>query len=132
MNQSSGISDYADIKEALKEFLNDEFDALFIELGDYYVNFLHYVDPIQPLLVDDGLTFEAASHINLPSLGNKDKEFEQLGFAAASLAAGENSNYHKWIHDNNFSIEQTVAEIQIIFELIYKINFSNYKIEKFS
>ena len=108
--------DYLDIKETLQRLKRTSGFSI-ISIGDYYVQFSNDLGKKQ-------LYCDAVSSICLPSVGNKDKEFEQLGFTN-----DPSGNYYKFISYTDFSADQTVQEIKIIFETIYKINFSNYNIE---
>jgi len=75
-------------------------------------------------LIKKQLYCDAVSSVFLPSVGNKDIEFKQLGFTL-----DPNANYYKFISHADFSADQTVEEMKTIFETIYNIKFSSYKIE---
>lgn len=109
-------SDYLDIKETLQRLIKTSGFSI-ISIGDYYVQFSND-------LLKKQLYFEAVSSVFLPSVSNKDKEFQQLSFTL-----DPSSNYYKLISHTDFSADQTVQEIKTIFETIYHINFASYKIE---
>lgn len=108
--------DYLDIKETLQELIKRDGFTI-ISIGDYYVQFSND-------LVNKRLYCDAISSVFLPSVGNKDKEFKQLGFTH-----DPGSNYYKFIPHADFSADQTVQVMKTIFETIYHISFSSYKIE---
>jgi len=108
--------DYLDIKDTLQELIKRDGFTI-ISIGDYYVQFSNDRGKKQ-------LYCDAVSSVFLPAVGNKDKEFKQLSFTP-----DPNGNYYKFIPHTNFSADQTVQEIKSIFETIYHINFSSYKIE---
>jgi hypothetical protein len=109
-------SDYLDIKETLQRLIKTNgFSTILIR--DYYVQFSND-------LIKKQLYCEAVSSVFLPSVGNKDNEFKQLGFTH-----DPSGNYYKFISHADFSADQTVEEMKTIFETIYHINFSSYKIE---
>jgi uncharacterized membrane protein YkgB len=109
-------SDYFDIKGTLQRLIRTSGFSI-ISIGDYYVQFSND-------LIKRQLCYEAVSSFFLPSVGNKDKEFKELGFTH-----DPSGNYYKFISHADFSADQTAQEIKTIFETIYKINFSSYKIE---
>lgn len=113
---SSNSDDYPDIKEALQSLVNSN-GFIIVSIGDYYVQFAND-------LTKRELYFEAVSNVFIPSIGNKDKEFKQLG-----LSIDPNTNYFKYISHGDFSVNEIVEEIKTVFEKIYHINLSSYKIE---
>lgn len=109
-------SDYLDIKETLQRLIKTNgFSTILI--GDYYIQFSND-------LIKKQLYCDAVSSVFLPSVGNKDKEFKQLGFTH-----DPSGNYYKFISHADFSADQIVEEMKTIFETIYQVNFSSYKIE---
>lgn len=109
-------SDYQDIKDTLQQLIKSPGFTI-ISIGDYYVQFSNNLNK-QELYCD------AVSSVFLPAIGNKDNEFKQLGFTPDPSA-----NYYKFIPHSSFSADKTVQEMKTIFETIYRINFSSYKIE---
>lgn len=115
-NNTTTNNEYVDIKKALQRLINTNGFTI-ISIGDYYVQFSNDLSKHE-------LNFEAVSSVYLASVGNKDKEFKQLGFKNAP-----DSNYYKSISHTGFSAEQTVDEIKTIFVTIYNLPFSSYIIE---
>lgn len=114
--KSAKSFDYLDIKETLQRLIKTNGFSI-ISIGDFYVQFSNNLSEQQ-------LHFEAVSNVFLPSVGNKDREFNQHSFTRDN-----DSNYYKFISHTDFSADQTVQEIKTIFETIYHINFVSYKIE---
>lgn len=115
-NKPAKISEFFDIRDSIQQLLKTN-GFLIISIGDYYVQFLNDINQNQ-------INFEAVSSVFLQTVGNKDTEFRRLGFAKDT-----ESNYYKLISHTDFSVDYTVQEIKKIFETIYQIKFSGYKIE---
>lgn len=109
-------SKYNDIKETLQRLIKSNGFSVIL-IGDYYVQFSND-------LMKKQLYCEAVSSVYEPSVGNKDQEFKKLGFTR-----DQSSNYYKFISHSTFSAEKIIAEMKTIFESIYNVNFSNYKID---
>lgn len=107
---------YHEIKDFLQRLIKSN-GYLIITIGDFYVQFKND-------LINNQLYCEAVSSVYEPSVGNKDQEFKKLGFNH-----DQSSNYYKFISHSVFSTEKIIAEMKTIFESIYNVNFSNYKIE---
>lgn len=107
---------YHEIKDFLQRLIKSN-GYLIITIGDFYVQFKND-------LLNNQLYSEAVSSVYEPSVGNKDQEFKKLGFNH-----DQSSNYYKFISHSVFSTEKIIAEMKTIFESIYNVNFSNYKIE---
>ena len=106
-----------DIRVALKKLMNYK-GFVSISIDDYYVQVANNGAE------SEELTFEAVSGDYIPAIGNKDKEFDALGFGHDS---GE--NYRKYLAFDEFSADTVIKEVKLIFESIYNKDFSSYEIE---
>ena len=106
---------YPDIEYAIRKVKSGELSDMSICINNYWVE-IEWMD-------DSGdLNVTAVSDAQLKSVGNKDYEFDQLGFVKTSC-------YEKYISAST-PISQIVKEIKTIFESIYCIQFQTYKIER--
>ena len=105
----------------MRQVINTENLAVVISINGYYVQFAQI--NMGPLNIGPPkLVFESISSENLPAVGNKDYEFEQLGFI-------KNCNYQKLISLSCISIDKIILQIKTIFETIYNMKFQSYEID---
>lgn len=108
--------EYSDIYLILGKLIKNN-GFIIISKGDYYVQFDNNLSKGQ-------FYFDAVSKAFIPAIGNKDTEFKKLSFILK-----ENQNYHKFIPLDSISISTLIREIEFIFNNIYGIPLTNYKIE---
>jgi hypothetical protein len=105
-------SDFKDIEKLLNDLI--QFGGFItIEQDDFFVQFV----------TTEGteIMFEAVSQFYLNKVGNKDKEFQVLGFKYQI-----SENYGKYINSNLIGTREIIDEIENIFINIYGISLTNY------
>lgn len=108
---------YPDIKSIIQKVINYYPDgSAIVSIGDLYVQF--YASD------ETTLTVEAASDNVVPRIGKRDKAFNKLGF---TIDRRIDNNYHRKYATDDLSL--IINDIKQIFETIYKVRFSDYKID---
>jgi hypothetical protein len=129
--RQNATAEYTDIKYVIKKILKKHAHWGIISINNYYVQFMlpGSSDTERLKNRNQQLYLEAVSDMYLPELGNKDYEFKKLGFTINRGVPVE-ENYHKCFSLSEYSIDQIIQEIVIIFETIYNVKIDSYEIEE--